>query len=152
MKNKTKSLIKQSLCKIFTKRFCKDFTLPSSTMPTHAKNTFTGDICAPEGFLFSLECKNGHEDKIDLGNIFTSKNKTLDGFLKQSIKEANDCNRLPMVCWKRKRRPWVAFIREADLDLAVDFNSHMVYWDWIAVSLDKLLEFPDDFFFKESNG
>jgi hypothetical protein len=150
----------RELCKLFTKRFGKEFTRTIgsgnrwsqvASMPSHAKATFTGDICAPEGFLFSLESKNGYEDKVDLSNVFASKNKTLDGFLKQSVKEANDCDRLPMVCWKRKRKPWIAFLRSDDLDPSLDFDSYMFYWNWTVVSLDKLLELPDDFFFEESN-
>ena len=59
----------RELCKLFTKRFGKEFTRTIgsgnrwsqvASMPAHAKATFTGDICAPEGFLFSLESKNGY--------------------------------------------------------------------------------------------
>tara|TARA_Y100000034_G_scaffold104648_1_gene131369 strand:- start:24263 stop:24919 length:657 start_codon:yes stop_codon:yes gene_type:complete len=149
----------RELCKIFTNRFGKEFTRTIGSgnrwsqvahMPSHAKNTFTGDICAPEGFLFSLECKNGYEDKVDLGNLFSTKNKTLDGFLKQSIKEAKECDKLPLLCWKRKRQPWIAFIREQDVREGDEWDVQLTYHDWLCVSLDGLLELPDSFFFAES--
>jgi len=144
------------LCKVLTKRFGKEFsrTIGSGNrwsqvkeMPQHAKDTFTGDICAPEGFLYSLECKNGYEDKIDLGKIFTSRNKTLDGFLKQSIKEAKDCNRLPAICWKRQRKPWVVFVKEKDLKDKKNFPARLIYHGWVCIDLDQWLEQEDSVFF-----
>lgn len=143
--------MKQNLCKLFTKRFGKDFTVKS------AKSKSRSDICAPEGFLFSLESKNGYEDKVDLGNLFSSKNKTLDGFLKQAIKEAKECDRLPLMCWKRKRQPWVAFIKANDLlrrsnDAILQWQTRLAYGDWVCVALDRLLELPDEFFFEKAQG
>lgn len=148
------------LCKLFTERFDKEFSRSIGSgnrwsqvanMPSHAKDTFTGDVCAPEGFLFSIESKNGYEDKIDLGNLFCSKNKTLDGWLKQAVKEAKDCGRLPLLCWKRKRKSWVVFIRIEDKPNKFDDSdlTYMVYSNWHCLSLDNLLKSADSFFFKQ---
>jgi len=146
----------RELCKILSKRFGSEFTRTIgsgnrwsqvSNMPSHAKNTFTGDICCPEGFLFSIECKNGYEDKIDLGTIISNQNKTLDDFLKQAIKESKDCERKPLVCWKRKYKPWVSFVQLKNLNNN-NFKSYLIYKDWICVDLEKLLSLPDNFFFE----
>lgn len=146
----------RELCKILTKKFGQEFTRTIgsgnrwsqiSNMPEHAKKTFTGDICTPEGFLFSLECKNGYEDKIDLGNLFSSDNKTLDKFVKQSIKESKDCNRLPLICWKRKRKSWVALLPSEYLK-KYKFKTYLIYKDWMCVDLNSLLELDRKFFFE----
>jgi len=145
-------------CKIFTERFGESFirTVGSGNrwgtvdIPQYAKETFTADLCGPNNFLFCLEIKNGYDDKIDVGNLLESSNKTLNEFLKHLSAQAKDCNKKPMLCWKRNRKPWLVFLTIKDLKPYISkFPSRMSYGNWMCVSLKHLLEIlPDEFFYK----
>ena len=56
-------------------------------MPSHAKETLTGDLCCPEGFKFVIESKGGYS-KIDLNGVFENGNSELDSFMKQAEDDA----------------------------------------------------------------
>ena len=114
-------------------------------LPEHAKSTLLGDICPPEGFRFVLESKCGYEDKVDFYSLFNGGNKQLDTFIEQSIAESGRAKRPPLLLYKRNRRPWIAFIRTADL--IGKYSYQLSYRDWTAVALDDLLKLDDTFFF-----
>lgn len=111
-----------------------------ANLTEQAKNVMTGDIVCPEGFKFSIECKYGYA-QIDLSSSFHG-NKELDKFLLQSEKDADRIHRKPMLCWKKPRQKWLAFVKE---DLQYKYK--MTYREWSIVSLDTLLEEDDSFFF-----
>jgi len=148
----------RSLCKILTTRFDdKPFirTLGSGnrwaqvkSMPQHAKDTFTADIVCPEGFNFCIESKEGYEDIIKLDNVFEQDYAQLEEWFRDAIRDATACDKKPLICWKRCRKPYVAFLLSKDLKKASLFDKRLIINKWVCVSLNKLLEFPDDFFFE----
>lgn len=103
-----------------------------------AKQVFTGDIITPNSFKFCLEIKNGY-DIINLERAIKKGNKLLDGFLIQAEKDGERVNKAPLLCWKRSYKPWITFLK--------DFPSDLSYKNWYIVSLSKLFEQPDTFFF-----
>jgi hypothetical protein len=152
-----------NLCKLFSKHFGTEFTkAPGSgalatirdKLPEHAKKTLTGDLCVPEKFKWVIECKGGYENDIDLANVLEGKGiPRLDEFIEQSGRDAGQCGRKPIVCWKRNRKPWLTLLRVEDLkNVAVEknFPYRLYYRDWAMFSLEKLLEITtNSFWFEE---
>ena len=148
------SRVERELSKILNKRFnCEDFSRSLGSghrwgqvnhLPKHARDVFSGDLIVPENFKFCLESKGGY-DGIDLNSVFIRGNSELDEFLDQVTKDAQRCNRKPMLCWKRTRKPWLVFVRATDVkDFNFKYTLH--YQDWIGIALDNLLELDDSFF------
>lgn len=145
--------VERYITKILTTRFGKEFSrsvgsgnrwAQTKNMPKHALETFSGDICCPEGFLFTIESKGGY-NKIDLNNIFESGNSELDKFLEQSDKEASHLKKKPLLLWKKDHKPWIAFVKQDHIQGEYDYL--IKYREWNAVLFKKLLELPDNFFF-----
>lgn len=145
------------LTKILSERFNSSFsrTVGSGSrwsqaqLPKHAIEVFSGDIVVPKNFNFAIESKGGY-DSIDLGSVFISGNKELDGFLEQAIDDAKRCNRKPMLCWKRTRKPWMAFLLSDDFPKN-NFKYTIKYDKWIGVALEELLKIEDIFFIKKES-
>lgn len=147
-----------NLTKILNKRFGEGFSRSIgsgnrwsqvSNLSKNAREVFSGDLVVPEGFKFAIESKGGY-DNIDLSSIFCHGNNELNNFLEQAYKDGQRCERKPMLCWKKTRRPWLAFVLAEDLgDLT--FKYALKYNKWIAVSLERLLELDDEFFFQRTN-
>jgi hypothetical protein len=114
-------------------------------MPSHAKETFSGDICCPKGFKFVLESKGGY-NKIDLNSVFEDGISDLDAFLEQVSDESKRTGKMPMLVWKRDRKPWIAFVRTNNIQ--GDYKYKIVYRDWTAVKFLELLKLEDKFFFE----
>lgn len=110
-----------------------------------ASDTYSGDIVCPEGFLFVLESKGGYND-IDLCTAFSGRQSELDAFLKQVSDDSARCGRMPLLLWKKDRKPRLAFIRSSDLGERA-FPCMMRYGEWTAVSFEDLASLEDDFFF-----
>lgn len=141
------------LVKVFNKRFGGGFSRSVGSgnrwgqvafLPKHAQEVFSGDLIVPKGFKWALESKGGYQD-IDLNSIFVDGSAELDGFLDQVMKDAERCGRRPMLCWKRDRRPWLAFVPTKELD-GHSFKFCLLYQGWSAVALKELLKLTDDFF------
>lgn len=140
------------LVKILTERFKKSFSRTvgsgarwsQANLPRHAAEVFSGDLVVPKGFKFAIESKGGY-DSIDIGSVFISGNKELDSFLDQAIDDAKRCGRKPMLCWKRSRKPWMAFVQTSDIN-DLDFKYSLKYGKWTAIALEFLLELDNDFF------
>lgn len=142
-------------CKILTERFQKPFERAIGSgnrwsqvksLPQHAKDTLLGDICAPEGFRWVIECKNGYEDKVDFYSLFKGGNRTLDDFIKQAEAESERAGKFPLILYKRSRRPWLAMVQTSRLEGSYEFQ--LVYRNWSIVNFEALLSLPDSFFFK----
>jgi len=138
-----------NLCKLLTKHFKVEFSkaLGSGSrwsqvghLPEHAKKTLTGDICVPEGFRWVMESKGGYEDEIDLNRACDGPIATLDDFIEQVSRDSGYSGRLPIICWKRNRKPWLAVVRHEDLGLyESDFEYMICYREWRVVKLEDLL-------------
>lgn len=158
------------LCKLLGEHFGVDFTkTPGSgalstvrldKLPEHAKKTLTGDICVPEKFKWVIECKGGYEKEIDLCNVLEGEGSpTLDTFIEQSSRDSDFCGRMPIICWKRNRKPWLALIKLKDLvhmdsidmtEMEELFDYRLYYRDWIMLSLENLLEIAErEFWFEK---
>jgi hypothetical protein len=144
------------LAKIFNKRFGGGFSRSVGSgnrwgqvtfLPKHAQEVFSGDLIVPKGFKWALESKGGYAD-LDLNSVFVGGNSELDGFLDQVTKDGQRCGRKPMLCWKRDRKPWLAFVPTNELD-GHSFEYRLAYKEWSAVALDGLLKLPDSFFLGE---
>lgn len=146
--------VELELSKLLNKRFaCEDFSRAVGSgnrwgqvnhLPKHARDVFSGDLIVPKDFKFCLESKGGY-DGIDLNSIFTRGNSELDNFLDQVSKDAKRCSRKPLLCWKRSRKPWLAFIHTKEL-AGKTFKYRLLYGKWSAIDLGKLLELEDSFF------
>jgi hypothetical protein len=113
-------------------------------LPKHARDVFSGDLIVPKGFRFVIESKGGY-DGIDMSSIFVRGNSELDGFLDQVTKDSKRCNRKPLLCWKKTRKPWLAFVHTKDL-AGHNFKYKLQYGKWTAVALEHLLKLEDSFF------
>ncbi len=143
----------RDLVKILTTRFGQGFSRSVgsgnrwgqvSFMPKHAQDTFSGDLVCPADFLWVFECKGGYND-IDLNNVFVGGVTDLDAFLKQAGEECGRTGRKPMLCWKKDRRPWLAFVHTEDIAEGFDPPYKMKYREWTAAALDEFLKLPDPY-------
>ena len=146
------------LTKILNQRFGEGFSRSVGSgnrwgqvnfLPKHAQEVFSGDLIVPKGFKFVIESKGGY-DGIDLNSIFVKGNSELDGFLDQVTKDSKRCGRKPWLCWKRDRKPWLAFVHSKELPQK-QFKYRLIYGQWSVVDLKKFLELPDDFFLESEN-
>lgn len=110
-----------------------------------ASDTYSGDIVCPEGFRFVLESKGGYND-IDLCTAFSGRQAELDSFLKQVSDDSDRCGRMPMLLWKKDRKPRIAFLRSEHLG-SREFRCSMKYGSWTAVLYEDLMALEDSFFF-----
>jgi hypothetical protein len=113
--------------------------------------TYSGDLSCPENFKWVIESKAGY-DNIDLCSAIDGGNAELDDWFKQVGKDAARSGRQPMVIWKKDYKPRVAFITADDFVWMLrhkpnPFEYRIEYRDWIGVSFDVLMEFPDKVFF-----
>lgn len=111
-------------------------------MSKNAQEVLTGDLVCPPGFRYSIECKFGYEG-IDIPQAIVSGNKLLDDFLAQGSHSARIVEKEALVCWRRPRKDWIAFVAS---ELPVSGN-RIIYEGWIGIPLTKLLELPDSHFF-----
>lgn len=141
------------LAKLLNSRFGTGFsrsvgsgarTSQISFLPKHATDIFSGDLVVPKNFKFVIECKGGY-DSIDMSSVFVRGNSELDKFLEQVSTDSNKCGRKPLLCWKKTRKPWLAFLHSKDVTTH-DFKYKMHYGKWTVVSLDQLLKLEDGFF------
>ena len=105
---------------------------------------FTGDLITPVNFKFVLESKGGYED-IDLNAIFLHGNKELEEFLNQVSRDAKRCDKKPMLCWKKNRKPWLVAILSKDVPK--EFEYELKYCKWSIIALEEILKLEDTFFF-----
>lgn len=113
-------------------------------LPKHAQDVFSGDLIVPKGFRFVIESKGGY-DGIDMSSVFVRGNSELDGFLDQVTKDSKRCQRSPLLCWKKTRKPWLAFVQTKELT-GRSFKYKMQYGKWTCVALEHLLKLEDEFF------
>jgi len=147
------------LAKILTKRFGLPFArvgVSSGARPKQielddsAKQVFTSDLVAPWGFRFSVECKSVNKD-VDL----LDQSALLDKFLTQVADDAASIGKIPLLCWKRHRKGWIAVLPERFVfSWSIVFtNYYSVYREWIVCYLDALLEIEQpDFWFNNIEG
>ena len=134
------------LAKILTERFGMPFArigVSSGARPKQVKldgkaaETFTGDLIVPDGFRFSVESKAVNVD-VDM----LAPSALLDKFLEQALQDANSINKMPMLCWKRNRKGWIAVVpaRTFDVDRVGYPPFFARYKGWVICQLDALLE------------
>lgn len=147
--------VERELCKILTKRFGVEFNRSVGsgnrwsqvTLTEEAKKFYCGDVCVPETFKWVIESKGGYDKDVDLNTVCDGKGiSRLDEFIKQSTHDSEYCGRLPIICWKRARKPWLTMVRQADLAPynKDDFPYHVNYGDWVILSLTEFLEKTND--------
>jgi hypothetical protein len=148
--------VELDLVKIFNERFGGGFSRSVGSgnrwgqvahLPKHAQEIFSGDLIVPKGFKWAVESKGGYSE-IDIDSVFVGGNKALDEFLDQVTKDAVRCGRKPMLCWKRDRKPWLAFVPTREL-AGQTFEYLLSYKKWSAVALETLLKLPDQWFLEE---
>lgn len=101
-----------------------------------AAETFTGDIVVPNGFRFSIESKAVNV-QVDL----LAKSALLDKFLKQAEADAKSVGKMPLLCWKRNRRGWIAAVpSRAFMFTGATLPAYYSrYQDWLVCNLEALL-------------
>jgi len=133
------------LAKILSARFGLPFArvgISSGAKPKQVKldrnaaETFTGDLITPAGFRFSVESKsvNVHVDLLDQCAL-------LDKFLEQAQSDADSIRKVPLLCWKRHRKGWIAAVpvRAFQFTGAGLPEYYAKYRDWVVLKLDTLL-------------
>lgn len=139
--------VELELCKKLTKHHGDTFSRSIGSgnrwsqvayMPQHAKQTLVGDICAPEKYKWVIECKGGYDEDVDFSGVMEGGCSRIDNFIEQSEKDAQTSGRLPIIMWKRSRKPWLAIVRAKDFDKQLTYQ--MCYKDWTIMSLNVLLE------------
>ena len=102
------------LAKILTKRFDLPFArvgVSSGARPKQVKldgkatETFTGDLIVPDNFRFSVECKS-----VNVNVDLLAQSALLDKFLEQVAFDAATIGKLPLLCWKRNHKGWIAAV------------------------------------------
>lgn len=146
----------RGLVKILNERFGNGFSRSIgsgnrwsqvSHLPKHAQDTFSGDLVVPEHFKWVVESKHGYNE-IDLNGALDGGNTQLDSFLAQSEDESKRTGRNPIMCWKKDRKPWIAFVRLTELSIidAKGLSEYiLLYRDWVALPLESLLKKQDEF-------
>ena len=145
----------RGLCTMLTERFKKPFSrvigsgarTSQVNLTEEAKLVMTGDIVCPTDFVFTIESKCGYSE-IDLCNAIDGGHKLIDGFMDQAQKDANRVNKKPLLCWKKDRKPCIAFLKQIDLPDFRDFKMYLCYNDWVGISLTELLKKDTKFFFE----
>lgn len=140
------------LSKILIERFGEGFSRSVGSgnrwsqahLPKHAAEVYSGDLVVPKEFKWVIESKGGY-DAIDMSSIFVRGNSELDSFLEQAMNDSKRCGRKPMLCWKKTRKPWLAFVLTEELK-GKDFKYSIKYGKWTGVALEHLLKLEDDFF------
>lgn len=144
----------RNLGKVLKDRFGFEFTRTLGSgnrwgqvffLPSHAQQTFSGDLVCPENFRFVIECKGGYSE-IDLHASFKSGLKEIDEWMEQAEDEAKRCGREPLICWKKNYKPWLAFVKGFEFDHP-QFPFCMHYKEWLILPLKELLKYEDTFFF-----
>ena len=113
-------------------------------LPKHARDVFSGDLVVPKGFKFVIESKGGYES-IDMSSVFVHGNSELDNFMNQVTDDSKRCGRKPLLCWKKTRKPWLAFVHTVELK-GLEFKYKMEYGKWTCIALEHLLKLEDSFF------
>lgn len=116
------------------------------TLTEQAAEVMTGDLVTPANFKLSIECKYGYAD-IDLCSAFDNGNKQIDEFLDQTERDANRVKKIPLLCWRKPRGLWLAWLKQTWLPETAQFTYKLHYRDWIVLSLTELLKLDDEFFF-----
>lgn len=113
------------------------------------RGAFTGDLVCPSNFSFCLECKYGYSD-YELCGFFTNGHKDIDEWLKKAKRDADSLGKMPMLCWRKPRYEWLAFIPLLEERIYPSGSEViLLYKGWMVASLKKWLEKSDDFWFKE---
>lgn len=148
-----------NLCKLLTERFGKPFArVPQSgaigttrEMSEHVREAYVGDIVTPQHFRFCIEVKHGYAE-IDLSHVIGhGGNKQLDSFLEQASRDAVKIGREPLLCWKKDRLPWLAFMKPGDFwhDALCEASPiGLRYRAWDAFDLKSVLALDDGFWFR----
>lgn len=118
-------------------------------LSTSAQENYSGDILCPSKFKFVLESKGGYND-IDMCSFFERKNSEIDTFLKQVTEDSKRTQRMPLLLWKKDRKPRLAFLRKENINkkLYENFDCYMHYDAWLVLAFKDLLSLKDNFFFK----
>ncbi len=111
-----------------------------------ALNLMEGDLVCPPLFNFTIECKLAYDD-IEITQAIAEKNAKLDSFLEQASSSAKRTEKIPLLCWRKKRRPWIAFLPK---ELIKPPERYLIYNEWIGLWLEDLFKQPDQFFFNST--
>jgi len=149
--------VELELCKLLTKHFKKEFSRSVgsgnrwsqvTSMPAHARDSFIGDLCCPEGFKWVIECKGGYDNDVDFSSVLDGGCARLDEFIEQSTHDAEQSGRKPIILWKRSRKPWIFIAKNTDISVS-NFDYSFVYRDWNIGTLEKLLSSTNEKFWFE---
>ena len=146
--------VELSLSKILNQRFGGGFSRSVGSgnrwgqvahLPKHAQEVFSGDLIVPQGFKWAVESKGGYSGhRLELG--LRRRQQGTRRVSGPGDEGRRALRRKPMLCWKRDRKPWLAFVPTKELE-GHSFKFRLVYKEWSAVALDELLKLPDQWFF-----
>ena len=146
------------LAKILTKRFDLPFArvgVSSGARPKQVKldgkatETLTGDLIVPDNFRFSVECK-----AVNVNVDLLAPSALLDKFLDQAAFDAATIGKLPLLCWKRNHKGWIAAVPINEIEssgtdgsrIPIPYYSRYIgnNASWLICRLDALLMIDSD--------
>jgi hypothetical protein len=78
-------------------------------------------------------------------SLISDQNKELEEFLNQVSRDAKRCDKKPMLCWEKNRKPWLVAILSKDVPK--EFEYELKYCKWSIIALEEILKLEDTFFF-----
>ena len=78
----------------------------SHTLPAHLQ--IYGDLITPLNFKYCIECKKGYNN-LNLYSLYNHSSEIWK-FIEQSEKDAEKCNKIPMVIFKQDRHPILTIV------------------------------------------
>jgi hypothetical protein len=149
----------RNLCKLLSARFhglpfsrtsgSGNYWARGIELTESAKDCLVGDLVGPDNFGFVIESKCGYEKEVDFHSLFLKGNSKLNEFFDQVTADSNRSGKKPLLVYKRNLRQWLAFVPTSLLPEGMTFDYQLIYREWTGVALERLLEAPDAYFFKE---
>lgn len=109
----------------------------------HTKNVLSADIISPSWFRCSVECK-WYADKPSYHNIIKKNDQTLDGWLSETLRDAINTNRLPVLFFKTNQKGTFVAIPNSFVEL--DKLSHFANYNGFIIIGIELFELIKDQF------
>ena len=140
------------LAKILTERFGTAFArvgvasgarVKNTKLPDNAVGVMTGDLIVPSGFKFSIESKS-----VNIGIDFLDQSAQFDKWLFQAKDDAESIGKIPLLCWKRNRKGWIAAVPLYAFTKSVTPYPlyFSMYRSWVIVKLETLLSIKNGLF------
>jgi hypothetical protein len=112
----------------------------NSGLEDMTKRTLGSDLICPEWFPASIECKN-YADKPNYSTIIKSDDKTLNGWLGETIFDAINFGLVPMLVFRTNRQGTHVVLPEMMLDV-LDVTHYVKYNEFVIIGIQHFEQQP----------